>query len=255
METNGTNNVTAPVLSMAEQTKIWRLEAEAYKQKEYQKEFEHYTQFLDYNLDTIVSRKKCNYVENEYNELNQKTFEDIKKYFFNYKKDSVLNTKKGLCLYGDFGTGKTTIMKIFDDALREVDHYVEQKYEYIKQRKKYFITVSTNKILSDFLREGQDSIDNLTWRVTADRFYNEIQNLCIDDLADVKPVKYYGNEINLFDSLILDRYEIFKERGKITHITTNLTPKEIFESVNFRVSDRMKEMFNFVQINGKSLRQ
>jgi hypothetical protein len=55
--------------------------------------------------------------------------------------------------------------------------------------------------------------------------------------------------------VILDRYEIFIENKIKTHLTTNLTNSQLQTRYDLRVYDRLKEMFNFVILDGDSLRK
>ncbi len=44
--------------------------------------------------------------------------------------------------------------------------------------------------------------------------------------------------------IILTRYDLFKEKGLITHITTNISSSEIESQYGNRLRFRMREMFN-----------
>lgn len=66
-------------------------------------------------------------------------------------------------------------------------------------------------------------------------------------------------EINNFGTKELPIYEIFNrrylDRRFLMFITTNLKPSQMEERYGDRVRDRIKEMFNVIQIKGESRRK
>ncbi len=77
--------------------------------------------------------------------------------------------------------------------------------------------------------------------------YNNQQKpkyLCFDDLGTETSSKYFGNDCNVMAEILLTRYDLFKEKGLITNITTNLTSSEIESQYGNRLRSRMREMFN-----------
>jgi altronate hydrolase len=66
------------------------------------------------------------------------------------------------------------------------------------------------------------------------------------------PASNYGTKMNVLQFLFQLRYD--KRRSTITHITTNLTPDRLEPLYGDYVADRCKEMFNFIEFNGESLR-
>ena len=67
---------------------------------------------------------------------------------------------------------------------------------------------------------------------------------CFDDLGTETTSKYFGNDCNVMAEILLTRYDLFKEKGIITHLTTNLSATEIESQYGNRLRSRMREMFN-----------
>lgn len=59
-------------------------------------------------------------------------------------------------------------------------------------------------------------------------------------------MKYYGNECNSMSEILLSRYDLFIQKGTLTHITTNLSASELESVYGSRVRSRMREIFNLV---------
>ena len=67
---------------------------------------------------------------------------------------------------------------------------------------------------------------------------------CFDDLGTETTSKYFGNDCNVMAEILLTRYDLFVEKGIITHLTTNLSATEIESQYGNRLRSRMREMFN-----------
>jgi len=79
-------------------------------------------------------------------------------------------------------------------------------------------------------------------------------HLAIDELGrEPMDAKHYGTGINVVQIILQLRYEVRREF--ITLATTNLNPDIEFESkYGDYIADRVKEMFNVIEIKGKSRR-
>ena len=53
--------------------------------------------------------------------------------------------------------------------------------------------------------------------------------------------------------IIQMRYD--NRRSCVTHVTTNMAPTDVAKYYGSYVADRCVEMFNFINLNGTSLRQ
>ena len=143
-------------------------------------------------------------------------------------KEMNFDLNKGILLSGPIGCGKTTLFKI----LRHCN----------LPAAKYGI-VSTRHIVSEFMQSGYEILEkysngNLSHDIRTPKAY------CFDDLGTETTSKYFGNDCNVMAEILLTRYDLFVEKGIITHITTNLSATEIESQYGNRLRSRMREMFN-----------
>ena len=139
-----------------------------------------------------------------------------------------IDLNKGILLSGPIGCGKTTLLKLM------------QKFP---SQRRSFRMFSTRQIVSEFMQSGYETIE----KYSRGNLYNETrqpQAICFDDLGAESASKYFGNDCNVMAEILLTRYDLFKEKGLITHITTNLTATEIETIYGNRLRSRMREMFN-----------
>lgn len=52
--------------------------------------------------------------------------------------------------------------------------------------------------------------------------------------------------------ILISRYEVFKQKDILTHITTNLNAVEIEERYGERVRSRMRSMFNLLSFDSNT---
>ncbi len=109
--------------------------------------------------------------------------------------------------------------------------------------RKNFLMTSTLQIVSEFIQSGYEILENYS-RGKLYNYSRTLKNYCFDDLGSEAASKYFGNDCNVMAEILLTRYDIFKEKGIITHLTTNLTATEIEEIYGNRLRSRMREMFN-----------
>lgn len=138
----------------------------------------------------------------------------------------IVENKKGVLLRGNVGSGKTTIMKAFWNALSSAE---------IGFGMKTSLTVS-----GEFATKGHNGISKYISK-PKDRFTGIF---CFDDLGMEGNSKFYGNDLNVMASIIAYRYELFKQ-GIVTHFTTNLTNKEIEFNYGDAALSRLHEMCEF----------
>ena len=133
--------------------------------------------------------------------------------------------KKGLLIRGSIGSGKTLALKI------------------IQQLNKNFAIDNIRDVVANFNISGFDGIEHYIKRL--DRVF--------DDIGAENIGKYYGNDTNVTQELILRRYESFQSKGLITHFTTNLGGNnEIMEAYGERVYDRLREMCTLIVLGNNS---
>lgn len=143
-------------------------------------------------------------------------------------KEMDFDLNKGIMLSGPIGCGKTTLFRLM---------------RHLPSCRKNFAMVSTRQVVSEFMQSGYHILEDYS----RGSIYNEQRipkNYCFDDLGTEATSKYYGNDCNVMAEILLTRYDLFKEKGLITHLTTNLTASEIEAIYGNRLRSRMREMFN-----------
>lgn len=79
---------------------------------------------------------------------------------------------------------------------------------------------------------------------------------CFDDFGlEAVSVKNYGNEANILEEIMLDRYDLALSVGMKTYITTNLDVAMIEQNYGTRVRDRFRETMNVIKLTGETLRK
>ena len=160
-------------------------------------------------------------------------------------KDDKLNVlkvdyDKGFFLYGHIGRGKSMTLKAMQKYMNSVKarHYKRDDYRLGAWWK-------TASVLANvYAADGQPALI---------RYASDDMNLIIDEVGrEPIPASNYGTKMNVLQFLLQLRYD--NRRSSITHITTNNTPESLEPLYGDYVADRCKEMFNFIEFNGESLR-
>jgi DNA replication protein DnaC len=148
----------------------------------------------------------------------------------------VLENQKGIWLYGEIGTGKTTLLKILAEYQRKLGFG--------------FKCVNCATISARYAAYGIEVLNENT--------FNETNRGCcpiergFDELGrETIPAKYYGNELNIMQHILQLRYDLKVK----THITTNIYPDMIETLYGAHIYDRAREMFNFIEVKGESFRK
>lgn len=146
---------------------------------------------------------------------------------------SKLDPAKGVFLFGPTGTGKSSLMRIFQR--------ITNAYNYRYRR---FLVNSIPWIYEE-TRNSQDfDLKEFT-------FYPR----CFDDVGfNLPEVSRYGNKINPLDYILFERYNRYQRGGLLTHMTSNLPLDNLNEHLDKRIISRMKEMMNFVLLDGEDFR-
>jgi energy-coupling factor transporter ATP-binding protein EcfA2 len=145
-------------------------------------------------------------------------------------KDLGIHLKKGIHLSGPVGCGKTSLMKLIRLFMPNSNRYS------IKSCRDISFEFNTNgfKVIQKYSTQSyifkSHSRNSITYG--------------FDDLGSEQNLKSYGNTCNVMGEILLSRYDEFVNHGMITHITTNLSSKEIEGNYGNRVRGRMREMFN-----------
>lgn len=149
--------------------------------------------------------------------------------------------KPGLFLCGNIGTGKTTMARAVVGLINAAGWSA-----YASDRK--CVMSVTAKELAEM-----KSADTTAVSSNPDAFFDSRKRagmLFIDDLGTERTVtKSWGNEQTPVVDLLFYRYD----RQLFTIITSNLdSPDTICEKYGPRVTDRMNEMFDFINYNNKA---
>lgn len=141
---------------------------------------------------------------------------------------------KGIALVGHYGRGKSLLLEAYCDMVNYICHY----------RELYKCTRYTFTTASEIALRFNESY--------FDRF--AVGGLAIDELGrEARSIKHYGNEMLPVIDLLFERYR----RGAITHITANYTLEALSSEDMYgeMLGDRLREMFNFIVMDGKSRRK
>ncbi len=168
----------------------------------------------------------------EFDKKKKEILRDLVLYFMNDPK-SKYDLSKGLYLYGDTGTGKTTILEAFSRFAKGTE---------IKKIK----LVSAKEIVSEVIM----SSDASSLRDYTQRRFLYGYDFAFDDLAQEQECKIYGTKVDCMEMILTARYN----KQLLTHCTSNLKPERIKEKYDKRIYSRFHEMFNFIHIEGKDHR-
>lgn len=178
----------------------------------------------------------------ELNEENSKVIELVCQYLNNEpefeknkdKKGKELSLNRGLWIYGRCGSGKTEIVKAYRDLKKKIfkesvgfKTCVDMNIAY--QR----LDVDTGKA------EKLKGISKFLWNL------NPSEKIFDDLGAEETTLKDYGNPFSVMPYIFGERHKGSK-KGCITHVTTNLTPKQVGELYGDRIDSRSYEMFNMI---------
>lgn len=187
----------------------------------------------------------------EIDEVNEDVFVALCWYFTDNKKfeeNGYGDLRKGLFLTGNVGAGKTLLMHCFS-----------------RNKKQCYDIVPAQKIVDDFLVETklEDAMATLQQYHTQPKamlgtfeYYLQREiGLCIDDIGSEQPVPInkWGNNVNAIGNILWYRH-INKVPYHLTHVTTNLDGDTIEKVYGTRLRDRLREMVNFLELNGNSRR-
>lgn len=161
------------------------------------------------------------------------TVRQLTKYFINDPSCEYPLTK-GLFLYGLPGTGKTELMHIFERFTRE------------NELSKAFQFSSLSKIYTD--AKANADFDPVSPNVCFDRCFDEFGRY-------LGAVKRYGDDLDINEAIIEQRYERMKRYGQLTHLIANMTPNETENKFSPMLADRIGEMCTGVFFTGKSKRK
>lgn len=141
------------------------------------------------------------------------------------------STRKGLLIAGNCGTGKTLIIKIFKEIVKNLTSQA-------------FKMTSTNEVVRNYDENGSKALK----MYISSRFV-------FDDFGSENMGKHYGKDEEVFKTIIEERYNKYIESGLTTYLTTNLTITQIKNRYGDRVASRINEMFNVILLGGHDRRK
>jgi len=139
-----------------------------------------------------------------------------------------LDPAKGILLTGPVGCGKTSFLKLL---------------RYLVPHQKEYQVIPCRNIAFAFHHLGYKTIED----------YGNSSYLCFDDLGVEPDGRFYGKDCNVMGEILLSRYELFLNHKVRTHATTNLNAGELEERYGSRVRSRMRELFNLISFDEKTI--
>ena len=148
-----------------------------------------------------------------------------------------ISLRKGLLVFGSYGTGKTSSFQIIQNIARQY-----------QVRELWFPSISTQEVVERFnmAKNKEDVV----------RYYSKGVFLFDDLGAEMEGNNsfQYGKE-EVFVRILLNRYRNFESLGSKTHITTNLSLGKIEQRYGKQLADRFIKMFNLLKLDGPSRRK
>jgi DNA replication protein DnaC len=157
---------------------------------------------------------------------------NIVKYFIN-DPTCEFPLSKGLFFYGMPGTCKTEIMTAMERFCRE------------NELSKSFELGSLSKIYVQ--AKSDTNFDPITSNIQFDRAFDELGRYA-------GPVKRFGDDLDINEGIVEQRYERMRRYGQLTHFIANLTPNDLQNVVSPMLFDRLRSMCTGVYFKGQSKR-
>lgn len=189
----------------------------------------------DYLLPVFYNQDKAFQLDSH----NEATIKDLVSYFTR-QQDSKLNIKKGICLYGGIGTGKSTIMRELSKFTKDNDLATQFSFVYM------------DDIYTDCDSQGLEALNSYKFR-----------SCSFDDIGmrAENNVNNYGTKINAYRELVRRQYNRYSRPiPSLSHYTTNIEYNnkdyiaQLVKVFGGRELDRFREMCNFVPLLGQSRR-
>lgn len=150
--------------------------------------------------------------------------------------------KKGICIIGPVGVGKTELLNVFRHNKRQCFH---------------MLTVFD--IESQLQEKGIEAVNIFCgpvpgWGNNKRTFYQPEIGWAFDDVGRESVVFDFGNKTDAISKIIQTRY--FKRMPPSSlHITTNKTPTELEKRYDEAVRSRLRETLNYIIYEGKDRRK
>lgn len=148
------------------------------------------------------------------------------------------NLDKGLWIFGDIGTGKSSLMKVFS--------------EYMKLEFNSFKLHVCSEVCNVY--GGSGDLDLYTYNRNG--YIGKPVWMCFDELGrETIPAAHFGTKLNVMQHILHIRYSLWQSARLKTFVTTNCDPLQIESLYGDFIRDRIREMFNIILMDGGSRRQ
>ena len=168
-----------------------------------------------------------------YTETEKEIIRNLIKYFLN-DGTGKYDIKKGIYMYGFYGSGKTQLLQLFQAFTNLLNYNKFDKINY--------------KILNDKIKiQGIKAAENIS----------KYNNLFVDDLGFLNESKInsFGNTYDLLMSIVNERYEKWFYSNIKTFYTTNILIDNIKEIYGEGISGRIIDSCNFIKFTETSHRR
>lgn len=207
--------------------------------------FEQTKNFMKYRAEKLFEGKF------KLDEYNEPVF-NLLCHYFSFEEEFVAmatgmgvnnaSLKKGVVLAGNFGTGKTWLMRLFQKNNRQVYHIAHAK-----------------DVAKSFHIGGEEAIEKHYSKIKnafqdPTVLFQEYSGFCMEDIGAEDLKNNFGNKTNVIGDIIEARY-VNECLGEWFHGTTNLTGAQIEQFYGGRVSSRMRENVNFIELRGPDRRK
>ena len=143
---------------------------------------------------------------------------------------------KGLFIWGDIGTGKTTLLELVRLFTRYVRRPVDSELW-------TFPLFPATEVSASYSKRGVAGLDE----------YLAYTRVGFDDLGlEPRPSRYYGDTLNVFERVLQQRSRFGSDGAWFA--TTNMRPEQIRDFYGDQTYDRCREMVNNVELTGYSRR-
>lgn len=184
-------------------------------------------------------------------EFNEPVF-NLLCHYFSYEKEfeslaSVLginnpSLNKGIILGGNFGRGKTWLMSLFRKNNRQV-----YQVEHAKNVAKAYHVAGEEAIEKHYNKVKNAFNDPAV-------LFQEYSGLCMEDIGAEDIKNNFGNKTNVIGDIFEARY-INSCMGIWFHGTTNMTAPQFEQFYGGRVTSRLRENINFIELGGPDRRK
>ena len=169
-------------------------------------------------------------------------FRELVRYFIG-DTTGTYDIHRGIYLFGGFGTGKTLLMKTF----QEFTSLIEERLTLAS------VAFTPRTFRFNFAKDIAMEIQRTATTDSLRQYFTGVR--LFDDLGNEEEKRIYGNDVNAMAEILLARYNAYQYGGPVTHCTSNLAPHECQEVYGDRVGSRVFELFNHVWLDGSDKRK